>query len=170
MKRIGMLTSGGDCQALNATMRGVAKGLYNIYGNEVERPLATPRIVALRAWQSPPLVSIPIRFIHITPFQKDMRKPFRLGRRWQGGSHPSAGWRPFQGRSRLTIRPSSPRRVFLTVTAGLLAAALTAGRSFGAGAGRAAGLGLGRSSAHSPEYAWSQKYSCALKGSPWTRR
>ena len=36
MKRIGMLTSGGDCQALNATMRGVAKGLYNIYGNEVE--------------------------------------------------------------------------------------------------------------------------------------
>ena len=36
MKRIGLLTSGGDCQALNATMRGVAKGLYNIYGNEVE--------------------------------------------------------------------------------------------------------------------------------------
>ena len=36
MKRIGILTSGGDCQALNATMRGVAKGLYNIYGNEVE--------------------------------------------------------------------------------------------------------------------------------------
>ena len=29
MKRIGMLTSGGDCQALNATMRGVAKGLFN---------------------------------------------------------------------------------------------------------------------------------------------
>ncbi len=28
MKRIGMLTSGGDCQALNATMRGVVKGLY----------------------------------------------------------------------------------------------------------------------------------------------
>jgi len=36
MKRIGMLTSGGDCQALNATMRGVAKGLYNIYGSGVE--------------------------------------------------------------------------------------------------------------------------------------
>lgn len=36
MKRIGMLTSGGDCQALNATMRGVAKGLYNALGNEVE--------------------------------------------------------------------------------------------------------------------------------------
>ena len=31
MKRIGMLTSGGDCQALNATMRGVAKGLYNTF-------------------------------------------------------------------------------------------------------------------------------------------
>jgi len=27
MKRIGMLTSGGDCQALNATMRGVVKSL-----------------------------------------------------------------------------------------------------------------------------------------------
>ena len=29
LKRIGMLTSGGDCQALNATMRGVVKGLSN---------------------------------------------------------------------------------------------------------------------------------------------
>ena len=28
MLRVGMLTSGGDCQALNATMRGVAKSLY----------------------------------------------------------------------------------------------------------------------------------------------
>ena len=28
MKRIGMLTSGGDCQALNAAMRGVAKTLF----------------------------------------------------------------------------------------------------------------------------------------------
>ena len=27
MKRVGLLTSGGDCQALNATMRGVVKGL-----------------------------------------------------------------------------------------------------------------------------------------------
>ncbi len=27
--RVGMLTSGGDCQSLNATMRGVAKVLYN---------------------------------------------------------------------------------------------------------------------------------------------
>lgn len=40
MIRIGMLTSGGDCQALNAAMRGVAKTLYNrlheveIYGIE----------------------------------------------------------------------------------------------------------------------------------------
>ena len=25
IKRIGLLTSGGDCQALNATMRGVVK-------------------------------------------------------------------------------------------------------------------------------------------------
>ena len=29
MRRIGMLTSGGDCQALNAAMRGVVKTLYN---------------------------------------------------------------------------------------------------------------------------------------------
>ncbi len=36
MKRVGMLTSGGDCQALNATMRGVVKGLYNLLGGDVE--------------------------------------------------------------------------------------------------------------------------------------
>jgi len=35
MKKIGMLTSGGDCQALNPTMRGVAKGLENLF-DEVE--------------------------------------------------------------------------------------------------------------------------------------
>ena len=29
MLRIGLLTSGGDCQALNATMRGVVKSLFN---------------------------------------------------------------------------------------------------------------------------------------------
>ncbi len=40
MKKIGILTSGGDCQALNATMRGVVKALYHnlkeveIYGFE----------------------------------------------------------------------------------------------------------------------------------------
>ena len=40
MLRIGLLTSGGDCQALNATMRGVVKGLSNnvkdleVYGFE----------------------------------------------------------------------------------------------------------------------------------------
>ncbi len=34
--RVGMLTSGGDCQALNATMRGVAKALYKMYGEHVE--------------------------------------------------------------------------------------------------------------------------------------
>ena len=43
MIRIGMLTSGGDCQALNAAMRGVAKTLYNsneeveIYGFQIGR-------------------------------------------------------------------------------------------------------------------------------------
>ena len=30
MRKIGILTSGGDCQSLNATMRGVGKALYNI--------------------------------------------------------------------------------------------------------------------------------------------
>ena len=35
IKRIGLLTSGGDCQALNATMRGVVKGLTNSV-NELE--------------------------------------------------------------------------------------------------------------------------------------
>lgn len=35
MIRIGILTSGGDCQSLNATMRGVAKALYKIF-DEVE--------------------------------------------------------------------------------------------------------------------------------------
>ena len=30
IKRIGLLTSGGDCQALNATMRGVVKALPNV--------------------------------------------------------------------------------------------------------------------------------------------
>ncbi|MCI8623486.1 MAG: 6-phosphofructokinase [Provencibacterium sp.] len=36
MKRIGMLTSGGDCQGLNAALRGVAKALYEEFGKEVE--------------------------------------------------------------------------------------------------------------------------------------
>ena len=32
MKRVGILTSGGDCQGLNSTIRAVAKTLYNYYG------------------------------------------------------------------------------------------------------------------------------------------
>ena len=36
MKRIGILTSGGDCQGLNAAIRGVAKALYDKWGEEVE--------------------------------------------------------------------------------------------------------------------------------------
>ncbi len=34
MQRIGILTSGGDCQGLNSTIRGVAKALYVHYGKE----------------------------------------------------------------------------------------------------------------------------------------
>lgn len=33
-RRIGILTSGGDCPGLNATIRGVAKGCYNLLGEE----------------------------------------------------------------------------------------------------------------------------------------
>lgn len=36
MLRVGMLTSGGDAQGLNAAMRGVAKVLYQKLGHEVE--------------------------------------------------------------------------------------------------------------------------------------
>src|SRR5574344_489267 len=35
MRRIGLLTSGGDCQALNAAMRGVVKSLVNS-GEQIE--------------------------------------------------------------------------------------------------------------------------------------
>ena len=35
-KRIGILTSGGDCPGLNATLRGVAKALYQRMGEDVE--------------------------------------------------------------------------------------------------------------------------------------
>ena len=35
-KRVGILTSGGDCPGLNATIRGAAKALYQRFGNEVE--------------------------------------------------------------------------------------------------------------------------------------
>ena len=36
LKRVGILTSGGDCQGLNAAIRGVAKGLYQEFGKDVE--------------------------------------------------------------------------------------------------------------------------------------
>lgn len=36
MKRIGILTSGGDCPGLNATIRGVAKAVYERMGSDVE--------------------------------------------------------------------------------------------------------------------------------------
>ncbi len=35
-KRVGILTAGGDCPGLNATIRGAAKALYQRLGNEVE--------------------------------------------------------------------------------------------------------------------------------------
>lgn len=36
MNRIGVLTSGGDCQGLNAAIRGVAKSLYEEFDDDVE--------------------------------------------------------------------------------------------------------------------------------------
>ncbi|MGN0182818.1 MAG: 6-phosphofructokinase [Candidatus Ornithomonoglobus sp.] len=36
MHKIGILTSGGDCQGLNAAIRGVAKSLYNEFHDDVE--------------------------------------------------------------------------------------------------------------------------------------
>ncbi len=36
MKRIGILTSGGDCQGLNSAIRGVAKALYEHFGADLE--------------------------------------------------------------------------------------------------------------------------------------
>ncbi len=36
MKKVGILTSGGDCQGLNAAIRAVAKALYEKFGNKVE--------------------------------------------------------------------------------------------------------------------------------------
>lgn len=35
-RRVGILTAGGDCPGLNATIRGAAKALYERLGNEVE--------------------------------------------------------------------------------------------------------------------------------------
>ena len=35
-KRVGILTSGGDCPGLNAAIRGAAKALYEMFGDEVE--------------------------------------------------------------------------------------------------------------------------------------
>ena len=35
-KRVGILTSGGDCPGLNATIRGAAKALYQRFGDDVE--------------------------------------------------------------------------------------------------------------------------------------
>ncbi len=34
--RVGLVTSGGDCQGLNAAIRGVGKALYNRLDNNVE--------------------------------------------------------------------------------------------------------------------------------------
>ena len=34
--RVGILTSGGDCPGLNATIRGAAKALYHRMGDKVE--------------------------------------------------------------------------------------------------------------------------------------
>ena len=35
-KRIGILTSGGDCPGLNATIRGVARACYDEFGKDLQ--------------------------------------------------------------------------------------------------------------------------------------
>ena len=35
-RRVGILTAGGDCPGLNATIRGAAKALYQKFGEDVE--------------------------------------------------------------------------------------------------------------------------------------
>ena len=35
--RIGILTSGGDCPGLNATIRGVAKATYEAFGEDKDK-------------------------------------------------------------------------------------------------------------------------------------
>ena len=41
MLRIGLLTSGGDCQALNATMRGIVKTLETKSARTISRSMAS---------------------------------------------------------------------------------------------------------------------------------
>ena len=53
-KRVGILTSGGDCPGLNATIRGVAKALYARMGDNVE-------IVGIANGYSGPQGSLPTR-------------------------------------------------------------------------------------------------------------
>ncbi len=36
VKRVGILTSGGDCQGLNAAIRGLGKALYQAFGKDIE--------------------------------------------------------------------------------------------------------------------------------------
>ncbi len=36
VKRVGILTSGGDCPGLNATIRAISKSLYHIFENKIE--------------------------------------------------------------------------------------------------------------------------------------
>ena len=46
MLRIGLLTSGGDCQALNATMRGIVKTL-DYRSGEIGRASCRERVYVL---------------------------------------------------------------------------------------------------------------------------
>ena len=42
--RVGILTSGGDCPGLNATLRGVAKALYHRMGDKIGRASCRERV------------------------------------------------------------------------------------------------------------------------------
>ncbi len=46
MRRVGILTSGGDCQGLNAAIRGVAKALHMKSGAKMLRFMAYRMAIA----------------------------------------------------------------------------------------------------------------------------
>ena len=57
MKRIGMLTSGGDCQALNAAMSGSGPAVFGIFLEEEEAAAAAE---SLRTWCGQTFLAQPV--------------------------------------------------------------------------------------------------------------
>ena len=94
-KRVGILTSGGDCPGLNATIRGVAKALYARMGDNVE-------IVGIANGYSG-LINGDYREMN----EDDFRGILTLGGTWSGrtGSRSRTG----SGRGTVSPTPSTGR-------------------------------------------------------------